>query len=534
MGEILKKIKVLVESNAGKVGQEMQTAAKGAGGLGKSFQELTGVSFGTVAILGALWTGLNQCIEAAKEEEIIMAATAATIKATGGAAGFTAEQIGDLALSESRLTGIDDEVIQSGQNMLLTFRNIGKDVFPRATRAMEDMSLAFAKGNMANVDLQSSAIQLGKALNDPIQGVTALQRVGVSFTETQKAQIKKFVEMNDIASAQAIILKELESEFGGLGEAMGETATGKMQRMRNEIENLEANIGSVLIPILGEAAGSVNKLFSWTDDMNKVFAEHEAIVRKSGVSYSEYLAEMERAGQYMFGYDWQLTIVNQHQYDLDNGLIKTTDSGYLWIDALNTMTANSQLATSGVKQLDAALASEEDQMKMVTASFNELTPVMLYNKAVQGLTADQALELGRSMGLVNQKTYDAFMKVDTLNQKFKETGDIEEYTRQIHNLAQQAGVLGKMQVSGQPMFQVATPTANNNKVIPGYANGGSFTVPQGYQNDSYVVGLTSGERVSVTPAGGNDNSASAVYIGPTAIEIGKAVATSLMQMGMAN
>jgi hypothetical protein len=34
-----------------------------------------------------------------------------------------------------------------------------------------------------------------------------------------------------------------------------------------------------------------------------------------------------------------------------------------------------------------------------------------------------------------------------------------------------------------------------------FANGGNFTVPQGYPNDSYRIGLTSGETVSVTPAG---------------------------------
>jgi tape measure domain-containing protein len=34
------------------------------------------------------------------------------------------------------------------------------------------------------------------------------------------------------------------------------------------------------------------------------------------------------------------------------------------------------------------------------------------------------------------------------------------------------------------------------------AEGGSFTVPPGYPNDSFFMGLTSGERVSVAPAGG--------------------------------
>jgi hypothetical protein len=37
--------------------------------------------------------------------------------------------------------------------------------------------------------------------------------------------------------------------------------------------------------------------------------------------------------------------------------------------------------------------------------------------------------------------------------------------------------------------------------IPGFASGGSFTVPAGYKNDSFLMGVSSGEHVSVNPAG---------------------------------
>jgi len=86
--------------------------------------------------LGWLQTGWNAVIAPAMEAERAMAQTNAVIKSTGGAAGMTAEQVADLAASESRLSSIDDEVIQGGENMLLTFTNIGGDVFPRATRTM--------------------------------------------------------------------------------------------------------------------------------------------------------------------------------------------------------------------------------------------------------------------------------------------------------------------------------------------------------------------------------------------------------------
>ncbi len=97
-----------------------------------------------------------------------------------------------------KLTGIEAESIQSAQNLLLTFGNIrnevgaGNDIFDQATSIVTDMSVVFG------TDASASAIQLGKALNDPIAGITALTKVGVSFTDEQKKMIKSLVESGDV------------------------------------------------------------------------------------------------------------------------------------------------------------------------------------------------------------------------------------------------------------------------------------------------------------------------------------------------
>ena len=48
---------------------------------------------------------------------------------------------------------------------------------------------------------------VGKALNDPLKGLTALSRIGVQFTAQQQEQIKAMVEVGDVAGAQKIILR---------------------------------------------------------------------------------------------------------------------------------------------------------------------------------------------------------------------------------------------------------------------------------------------------------------------------------------
>ena len=82
------------------------------------------------------------------------------------------------------------------------FREIGEQVFPQATQAAMDMSAVMGQ------DLQSSIVQIGKALNDPIAGVSALRKVGVQLTDQQQEQIKAFMASGDVMSAQKVVLNE--------------------------------------------------------------------------------------------------------------------------------------------------------------------------------------------------------------------------------------------------------------------------------------------------------------------------------------
>lgn len=191
---------------------------------------------------------IGGAIAEATEATKVTAQTAAVIKSTGNVANVTADQIENLAEKLSLKTAIDDEAIQSGQNMLLTFTNVRNavagqpGVFDRATKAALDMSVAMG------TDMTSAAMQVGKALNDPITGATALRRAGVQLSDAQEEQIKGFMAVNDLASAQAIILGELETQFGGSAAAQA-TAGEKLQVA---YANLKEEIGTALLPIMGK------------------------------------------------------------------------------------------------------------------------------------------------------------------------------------------------------------------------------------------------------------------------------------------
>lgn len=237
-----------------KMESEVGGEVKGSGKrLGASFGKMFALAGGVLAAAG-IGSFLKDSLGEAREAQKVGALTESIIKSTGGAAKVTAGQVGALAEAISNKTGIDDEAIQSGANLLLTFKNVrnevgkGNKIFDRATQAATDLSAA-GFGDMAG---QSK--MLGKALNDPIKGITALSRSGVTFSESQKEQIKSLVESGKTLKAQKIILGEVESQVGGAAAA---TATYG-EKASVAFGNLKEQVGTeLLIP----AVDALSKAF---------------------------------------------------------------------------------------------------------------------------------------------------------------------------------------------------------------------------------------------------------------------------------
>jgi hypothetical protein len=213
------------------------------GSLGRNFAAL-GVA---LAGAGAL---IAKNVQSLARIETINAQTAQTIKTMGNAANISATEVEALAGSLESLTAIEAESIQEGANLLLTFGNIrnelgaGNDIFTQTTKIMVDMGVALRKGPV------DTATMLGKALNDPIQGLTALRRVGVSFTEQQLEQVKALQNSGDLMSAQKLILEELQKQYGGSGAAFAKTFTGQLQLMGHELGTIGEEATMAVMPAL--------------------------------------------------------------------------------------------------------------------------------------------------------------------------------------------------------------------------------------------------------------------------------------------
>src|SRR5262245_10572718 len=110
---------------------------------------------GVAALVKTVQIGIGEWEQSTK----VTAQTEAVLKSTGKQAGVTSQQVQELATSIMKKSGIDDEAVQSGENLLLTFTNVrnevgkGNDIFNQATSIMADMSVALGQ------DMATSAIQ---------------------------------------------------------------------------------------------------------------------------------------------------------------------------------------------------------------------------------------------------------------------------------------------------------------------------------------------------------------------------------------
>jgi hypothetical protein len=206
------------------------------------------LAIGGAAIFAGVAAGLKTGFGEVKDYTAGLASLRAGLKSTGGVAGLSAKQMENLASRVEAYSGQTDDSIVASEKLLVTFKAVrdeagkGNDIFTQATKTTADMATVFGG------DASSSAIQLGKALNDPIKGISALTRVGVSFDEQQKKAIGRYVKHNDVLDAQKVILRELNSEVGGQARAYGQTLPGQIDRTTRAYEGITQELATDLLP----------------------------------------------------------------------------------------------------------------------------------------------------------------------------------------------------------------------------------------------------------------------------------------------
>src|SRR3990167_7751845 len=209
-----------------------------------SMNKLGGImaaAFSVHALVNFAKESVHLAKEQIKAEKIVEQA----IRSTGGAAGYGADELKRMASQMQAVTNFGDEVILKNVTaQLLTFTQITKTNFAEAQEAVLNMATVLDK------DLTTTAIQVGKALNYPVTGVSALRRIGVQFSKDQVEVIKKLAETNRVAEAQALILRELATEFGGQARNLA----NPINQLSNAWGDFREELGKKSLPVLKQIA----------------------------------------------------------------------------------------------------------------------------------------------------------------------------------------------------------------------------------------------------------------------------------------
>jgi len=228
----------------------------------KSFNSLK-VHLKRLAIvgIGAFTVGLAYATKQAMDFDTAVAQLRAILNSTGESAGYSLKQMLKLADTFQEVTTHSNTAVIGMQSILATFMKVKGKVFDDGLEAAMNMSRVFKQ------DLRQSIIQVGFALNSPVEGMSRLRRVGVSFTESQKNTIKSFMEQNRIMDAQRVILKELQNEVGNVERAYAKTIHGSLAQMKNAFDDIARKIGKAVLPGLQDMATNIKK---WMEENETV------------------------------------------------------------------------------------------------------------------------------------------------------------------------------------------------------------------------------------------------------------------------
>lgn len=230
-------VKAKVETH--EVAKDFEFMGERMGETFKNLKSLLLTGLGITALFEG-WEFIEKSKEAFENLEKAVVRVDTVLRSTKFAAGFSSDDIQNQAKELSKNIVNKRDEIMDAQGMLLSFHDIRGGKFTETMNSVADFA-TFYKENMTE-----AAMQVGKAINDPLKGMTRLQRMGVEFSAQQKQQIKNYIQQGDLIKAQEIILKELRTEFGGQAQAFALTDAGKIQVAAKQWEELQFKIGEII------------------------------------------------------------------------------------------------------------------------------------------------------------------------------------------------------------------------------------------------------------------------------------------------
>lgn len=399
----------------------------------------------------------------------------AVVKSTGGAAGFTVPQLVKMSEEFQRTTTFADDAVQSMQAVLLQFTRLGGPEFEKAQQAVVDISARMG------TDLVSSARLVGRALQDPVKGMSALSRAGITFDKSQQDVIKRLAESGQMAEAQQLVLAELEKRFGGAAAAARNTFGGALKALENSFNDLfeVSSEGSSkataslnrLADVLQDPAvkmaadtlfsGLITSLAWILENAGKVAAGIAVIFGAAGDRVEEINHEVEKLQEFKafggglvfgdaFGEEGLASIITPEEIDAQiKALIREQEAllgvGAGGVEAAKglkaTAAAQKELAGAGAgaaapgdPEAIASLQKMVDALEQQVATFDKGAAAVIRYRLTQGDLADSMDAAGGAGAALGEQIVGLTARYEALQESAKRAQEVQQAGAQIEQM----------------------------------------------------------------------------------------------------
>lgn len=361
----------------------------------------------------------------------------ALLKSTGHAAGFAAHELDTMAKAVALNTLASVEGIKDTQNVLLTFKGVAGDSFRDAITLSQDMAAVMG------TDSKAAALQLGKALESPTQGISALKKAGVSFSQAEKDMIRDMEDAGRVADAQTFILETLKNQIGGAGNAEANTLSGAIDTLGQRWQSLKENVADTS----GAASGMqafVNGMAAVVHEIDQMIApEDKSRLAELWVEKENLLTLMENTGARGSGARrTRLAAINKEAKEIEDRLAKNKTDAKVADDAAianqkknsdeliaqkkaseDKKTAATQAKyASDLSSMDMQFATETQKVELQNQKY--LSRIEAWQLSDQEITArgfETMAELQESYRMMADEKLDAdLLKIKEKNEKAEE------------------------------------------------------------------------------------------------------------------
>jgi uncharacterized protein YlaN (UPF0358 family) len=467
----------------------------------------------------------------------------AAIQQTAESFGYLMENVGittDLLAKLRTASGrtVDDMTLMSSTATLLAGAH-GELARRLAESTPELLEIAKA-ANKLNPTLgdttymyQSLALGIKRASPMILDNLGLTIKIGDANQKMANSLRKSVDQLTAEEQKMALLNATLEAGQVLIEQVGGNTdsATDSFQALDASVKNITDELQKQFVPVLSEAASTLELLLTWDERVQEQLVKHEQDIRNLGWSYIGYYREVERAAEsvglminkqgdlvqaYFDGFTMAERVV-QENFILERSVYNAAKSAEN-ADAHFAKLAEQYRYGAEVINTEYKLAVDN-----LTLAFGPLTEQILYNQLAANMDKDAAYELALQMGLLDGKAYNLLAAMDKLTADYDKNGsgaieaaemtaeyraEVERLQGAINNLQSKTvyvGVEVNWNSLGSDGLEEALGGLEQKRGGPqeGFATGVSnFVVPPGYPNDSFMVGLTSGEVVNVDPAGG--------------------------------